>query len=51
VGDTVTAQAGTEIVGYNGGRFLVVWKEWCYGKAETLVDAEEAAIGWRDNVF
>jgi len=29
----------------------VVWKELCYGKAETLVDAEEAARGWRDNVL
>jgi hypothetical protein len=27
----------------NGGRFLVVSKELCYGNAETLKDAEEAA--------
>jgi len=28
----------------------VVSKEWCYGKAETLEDAEEAARGWRYNL-
>jgi hypothetical protein len=29
----------------------VVWKELCYGKAETLADAEEAVRGWRDTVL
>jgi hypothetical protein len=43
---TVTAQAGTKILGHNGGRFLVVSKELCYGKAETLEDAEEVARLW-----
>jgi len=27
-----------------------VWKELCYGKAETLEDAEEAARWWRYNL-
>ena len=49
-GLSVTAQIGTRILGDNGGRFLVVSKELCYGKAETLEDAEEAARGWRYNV-
>ena len=35
----------------NGRRFLVVSKELCYGKAETLEDAEEAARGWRYNLI
>jgi hypothetical protein len=39
----VTAQIGMRIFRDNGGRFLVVSKELCYGKAETLEDAEEAA--------
>jgi hypothetical protein len=39
----VTAQKGTKIFRDNGGRFLVVSKELCYGKAETLEDAEKAA--------
>jgi len=39
-----------EILGYDGGRFLVVSKELCYGKAETLGDTEEAARWWRYNV-
>jgi len=38
-----------EIFRDNGGGFLVV-KELCYGKAETLEDAEEAARGWRYNL-
>jgi hypothetical protein len=46
----VTAQIGTRIFRDNGGRFLVVSKELCYGKAETLEDAEEAARGWRYNL-
>ena len=44
-----TAQAGTEILGYNGGRFLVVSKELCYGKADTLELEEGAARWWRYN--
>jgi hypothetical protein len=47
----VKAQAGMEILGYNGGRFLVVSKELCYGKTEMLKDAEEAARGWRNNLL
>jgi hypothetical protein len=46
----VTAQKGTEIFRDNGGRFLVVSKELCYGKAERLEDAEKAARGWRHNL-
>jgi hypothetical protein len=48
--ETVTAQKDTKILRDNGGRFLVVSKELCYGKAETLEDAEEAARGWRYNL-
>jgi hypothetical protein len=39
-----------KILGYSGRRFLVVLKELCYGKAETLEDAEEAARWWRYNL-
>jgi len=39
----VTAQKDTKILRDNGGRFRVVLKELCYGKAETLGDAEAAA--------
>jgi hypothetical protein len=46
----VTAQAGTEILGDKGGRLLVVSKEVCYRKTETLEDAEEAARWWRYNL-
>jgi hypothetical protein len=46
----VTAQIGTRILRDHGGRFLVVSKELCYGKAETLEDAEEVARGWRYNL-
>jgi hypothetical protein len=38
-------QAGTEILGDNGGRLLVVSKELCYGKTERLEDAEERRDG------
>jgi hypothetical protein len=44
------AQKGTKILRDNEGRFLVVSKELCYRKAETLKDAEDAARGWRYNV-
>jgi len=40
------AQEGTKILRNDGGRFLVALKELCYGKAETLGDAEAAARGW-----
>jgi len=46
----VTAQIGTAILGNNRRKIRVVWKELCYGKAETLEDAEEAARGWRYNL-
>jgi hypothetical protein len=42
-GDTVTALEITKIFGSNRRMFRVVWKELCYGKAETLEDAEGAA--------
>jgi hypothetical protein len=47
---TVTVQKGTKIFRANEGRFLVVSKELCYGTAERLEDAEEAARGWRYNL-
>ena len=46
----VTAQEGTKILGENRGKIRKVWKELCYGKAETLEDAEEAARWWRYNL-
>ena len=46
----VTAQAGTKILGDKKGRLLVVSKELCYGKAETLEDAEEVVRRWRYNL-
>jgi len=46
----VTAQAGTVIPGNNRRKIQVVRKELCYGKAETLEDAEEAARWWRYNL-
>jgi len=45
----VTAQEGTEILGNNSRKIRKVWKELCYGKAETLEDAKEAARWWRYN--
>jgi hypothetical protein len=44
----VTALEGTKVLGDNGRKFLVVWKELCYRKAETCRDAEEATRWWRD---
>jgi hypothetical protein len=38
------------ILGNYGGRVLVVSKELCYGKAETLGEAEEAVRWWQDNL-
>jgi len=46
----VTAQAGTVIPGNNRRQIRVVRKESCYGKAETLGDAEEAARWWQYNL-
>ena len=46
----VTAQEGTEIRGNNSRKIQKEWKELCYGKAETLEDAEEAARWWRYNL-
>jgi hypothetical protein len=34
----------------DGRRFLMVIKELCYGKAETLGDGEQAARWWRSNL-
>jgi hypothetical protein len=45
----VTAQIGMKMLRDNGGRFLVVSKELCYGRAETLEDAEKGARVWRYN--
>jgi len=49
-GDTVTAQAGTVTPGNNRRKIRVVRKELCYGKAETLEEAEEAGRWWRYNL-
>ena len=38
------------IPGNNRRKIRVVWKELCYGKTETLEDAEEAVRWWRDNL-
>jgi len=46
----VTAQAGTVIPRNNRRKIRVVRKELCYGKAEMLEDAEEAARWWRYNL-
>jgi len=46
----VTAQIGTRILMDNGGRFLVVSEELCYGRTETWEDAEEAVRRWRYNL-
>ena len=43
----VTAREGTTILRMNIRiKIRKVWKELCYGKAETLEDAEEAARWW-----
>jgi hypothetical protein len=39
-----------KVFGNHRRMFLVVWKELCYGKAETLEDAEEAARWCRYNL-
>jgi hypothetical protein len=46
----VTALESTKLLGNNGKRLLVVSKELCYRRAETLGDAEEAARWWRYNL-
>jgi hypothetical protein len=45
----VTALGSTKILRNNRRTFLVVRKELCDRKAETLVDMEEAARWWRYN--
>jgi len=44
------AQIGMRILREKRRVILVVSKELCYGKAETLEDAEEAARGWLYNL-
>ena len=46
----VTALEGIKILGNNSRKIQAVWKELCYGKAETLEDAEGAARWWRYNL-
>jgi len=46
----VTAQGGTKVLWKYRRKIWKVWKELCYGKAETLQDAEEAARWWRYNL-
>jgi len=50
-GDIVTVLEYTEILQYNGRKPVMVWKDLCYGRAETLGDAEEAARWWWDSLF
>jgi hypothetical protein len=45
-----TGLVGMKVLRNNRRTIRVVWKEFCYGKAETLEDAEEAARGWRYNL-
>jgi hypothetical protein len=47
---TVTALESMKGFGNNGRELLVVLKEMCYGKAETLGDAGEAVRWWRYNL-
>jgi len=46
----VTAQERMGILGNNSRKIQKARKELCYGKAETLEDAEEAARWWRYNL-
>jgi hypothetical protein len=46
----VTALRSTKVLGNNEREFLAVWKELCYGKAETWRDAEKVVSRWRDNL-
>ena len=46
----VTAQEGTEVLGKYRRKIRKAWKELCYGKAETLEDAEEAVRWWWYNL-
>jgi len=46
----VTVQEGTKVLGKYRRKIRKVWKELCYGKAEMLEDAEEAARWWRYNL-
>ena len=51
VSNCVTAQEGTKVLGKYRRKIRKVWKELCYGKAETLEDAEEAERWWRYNLI
>jgi hypothetical protein len=42
----VIAQRNTKVLRNNSRKIRMVWKELCYGKAETLGDAENTATGW-----
>jgi hypothetical protein len=46
----VTALENMAILRNNGRKLVVVWEELCYGKAETLGDAEDAARWWQCTV-
>jgi hypothetical protein len=46
----VMALGSMKILGNNRKMFVVVRKELCDRKAETLVDVEEAARWWRYNL-
>jgi len=48
--NSVTAQEGTKVLRKYRRKIRKVWKELCYGKTETLGDAEEAARWWRYNL-
>jgi hypothetical protein len=49
-GRTVTTLGSTKVHGNNRRNSLAVTKELCYGKAETLGDAEKAARWWWYNL-
>ena len=42
----VTALRRYKVLGNKGGYAEKVWKEWCYGRTETLEDAEEVVQWW-----
>jgi len=48
--ESVTAQEGMKVLRKYRRKIWKVWKELCYGNAETLEDAEEAARWWRYNL-
>jgi hypothetical protein len=47
----VTEIGHIEVLGENGRDTARVWKELCYGKADTLADAEEAEKWGQYNVL